>query len=164
MIFYCLQTEPAFNDKNCPVFFFDVIFFWHFWLRLLDFRRYNIHRTIIASKKRRNHTSDRFSSRRSHMQKQNDCPRTGLAFTGVHSLLRDRWITGRVWNNDDGTVGILAQQSLVANGQIHPRNSQLSCLCMWLIDKYARKLWKLYRLQNCKLRLENYCVFSKTVE
>ena len=52
----------------------------------------------------------------------------GLAFAGgVYSLaLEIGGITGRVWNNDDGTVGILHRQSLVAKCQIHPRNSQRS--------------------------------------
>ena len=48
------------------------------------------------------------------MQKvKNDCPRTGSRGWlrwGVYSLaLEIGGITGRVWNNDDGTVGILAQ-------------------------------------------------------
>ena len=40
----------------------------------------------------------------------------GVGFRwGVYSLaLEIGGITGRVWNNDDGTVGILARQSLVA--------------------------------------------------
>ena len=114
MIFYCLFKQmPAFNEiRICPVFF-DVIFC--ILITLLDLDVYNIHRTIIAQRKRRNHTSDRFLRVKevAHAKGKNDCPRTGSRgwlSLGVYSLaLEIGGITGRVWNNDDGTVGILAQ-------------------------------------------------------
>lgn len=51
----------------------------------------------------------------------------GVGFRwGVYSLaLEIGGITGRVWNNDDGTVEILAQaDSLCYHDKIYPRNTK----------------------------------------
>ncbi len=69
----------------------------------------------------------------------------GVGFRwGVYSLaLEIGGITGRVWNNDDGTVGILAQaESSSQMAKFIRRNSQRSyavCACD-LFRCYARKL------------------------
>ena len=94
----------------------------------------------------------------------------GVGFRwGVYTLaLELGGITGRVWNNDDGTVEILAQaesSAIMAKFIQEIRKGPTPFSKVTLSRCSIEQLPILFRFQSSKLGLKNYCIFSKkTVE